>query len=151
MFTVWSATHIIQGAAYAVVCARLFHLSFLWSVVVILVFHTMYEYKDYHLTYVVYGNDASRIDESRRRASHFGPFIDLVHPPNSLINSAGDTLCCAIGVAVGYGLVRYISFGTARVIAALAVFHILFFVALHIVFYQEGLLTPMATDTFNHF
>lgn len=81
LFTPWSLVHVGSGAA---LCAALANRSvrhpFLWALAI----HTIYEFKDFYISYVVVNDDEEDLEEDQ-------------DGDNSLLNSLGDTVAMVLG------------------------------------------------------
>ena len=110
-YTAWSWTHLVFGGAFFLVLYKYFGMSIFNATILLLVAHTVYEWKDLHVSYNIYDNHpgkmkaahdflASRLVKKRP----FGEALkgDFQMPPNSYINSIGDTIFYIAGIALAY-------------------------------------------------
>jgi len=112
IFTLWSLTHILFGYAFFIVLYKYFKLSVSNTVVILVLSHAIYEYKDYYINYILYSNDIDKIQAAHKIAlknsktfsllKQFGFDAKFHLPPNSLINTIGDTISHIIGIILGY-------------------------------------------------
>jgi len=112
LFDSWNWTHAIFGAVFFIVLDRYFGVDPLRTTIILLIVHTLYEWKDYHVTYRVYDNDPEKIKAGRNYLTSqpyymwtqdhldIGPAFHM--PPNNIPNSIGDTIFYVLGIAIGY-------------------------------------------------
>ena len=61
-YSLWSWTHLVFGFLFFIISYKYFNLSSLQTVIILLILHTIYEYKDYDITYNVYNNNIEKIN-----------------------------------------------------------------------------------------
>jgi hypothetical protein len=102
VFSLWSITHTIFGAFFFIILDKYFRLSPAVATVILLILHTVYEWKDYHVTHTIYENNPGKVKAAHdfvyanpltfRRWSKPGLGPESHLPPTSVPNSVGDTL-----------------------------------------------------------
>lgn len=111
-FGLWSFTHMVFGGAFFLILYKYFRLSMLYTIIVLFIIHYIYEWKDIHLTYDIYENHPGKIKAAKNvlassphsNAKWFkiGIRPGFHMPPNTYINSIGDTIFYIAGVALAY-------------------------------------------------
>ena len=139
--TLYSLTHFGMGIVYQIVLHRVCGLSPWVAAFVALVWHTVYEAKDYYLTYAVYENDAVRMRAARDVVRRWGRglLVDSL-PPNSLANSVGDTVFFAFGVLLGHHLRHRVTKRSATWVAVFLGVHLVSIVCVYAFLYHKRLL-----------
>ena len=137
--TLYSLAHLAMGIGYQIVFHGVCGLSSWVAAVVALALHTVYEVKDYYLSYVVYENDPARMWAARNVVRQWGILADLL-PPNSLANSVGDTIFFALGLLVGYYLRHRVTKRAATWVAVLIGVHLASIACIYALMYHKRLL-----------
>ena len=111
-FSLWSITHAIFGAFFFIILNKYFKLSPAVAMVILLILHTVYEWKDYHVTHTIYENNPGKVKAAHdfihanspifRRWSKLGLGPGFHLPPNTIQNSVGDTLAYMAGIGLAY-------------------------------------------------
>jgi hypothetical protein len=110
-YTLWSWTHLVFGGAFFIILYKYFGMSVFNTIILLLVTHTIYEWKDLHVSYNTYDNHPGKIKAARDflasrlvKKRPFGEALkgDFHMPPNSYINSIGDSIFYIAGIALAY-------------------------------------------------
>lgn len=111
-YSLWSWTHLWFGILFFIILYKYFKLSSIYIVIILLIIHTIYEYKDYHITYYVYDNNIKKINNGRRMLREkqlkeknlLGLKLEgeFHMPPQSFKNSVGDTVFFMIGLLIAH-------------------------------------------------
>jgi len=113
-YSSWSWTHLAFGGAFFIILYKYFGMSVFNAIILLLIVHFIYEWKDIHITHNVYDNHPGKV-----KAAHdflaSQPFVDKYGaiffgvfnpafgmPPNSAVNSIGDTVFYIAGIALAY-------------------------------------------------
>tara|TARA_Y100001958_G_scaffold159515_1_gene161387 strand:+ start:445 stop:966 length:522 start_codon:yes stop_codon:yes gene_type:complete len=113
-YSVWSWTHLLFGVCFFIIVNKYSKLSSVNIAIILLTIHTIYEYKDYNITYNVYEKDIAKINKGRKllrkiineknNTSDMKPGGEFHMPPQSFSNSIGDTLFFAFGLFIAHSL-----------------------------------------------
>lgn len=113
----WSWTHLLFGFVFFILLNKYSTISTMYIVIILFILHTIYEYKDYYVTYHIYGNNIEKMKKgllylkkkSSTKKNIFGleSNNEFHMPPQSFINSIGDTVFFMIGIFLGYHSKRY--------------------------------------------
>ncbi len=138
--TLAAITHLFQGIVIFLVINHFSQNCPLLAAILTFLLHTLYECKDYYLTYMVYGNDHQKMNRARKKISHWGMFKGYL-PPNSYLNSIGDTIACLIGIIIGYYLRpvvkgKWITF----MIIGLIIYYLFYLPVIYMLLHHKGLL-----------
>lgn len=155
-FSIWSITHALFGAFFFIILYKYFKLPPVLTVVLLLVLHTVYEWKDYYVSYEIYDNNPDKINAAHdfiytnsplfRGWSQLGLGPGFHLPPNSTINSIGDTFSYMIGVAIAYLFRRSISPTTLRIASWVSIIYWLVVLAMYIYVLRLGLHDKVTVD-----
>ena len=132
-YSLWSWTHLVFGFLFFIISYKYFKLSSLQTVIILLILHTIYEYKDYDVTYNIYNNNIEKINKGRQllrekqlqKKNLLGLQAEgeFHMPPQSFINSIGDTVFFIIGLLIAYFVKDTIGPNASAIILALSFFY----------------------------
>jgi len=132
-YSIWSWTHLLFGFSFFIFMYKYLKLPSITILIILLVIHTIYEYKDYHITYNVYNKDINKINNGRtqlRKAVNekknilgLPPTGEFHMPPQSLSNSVGDTIFFMLGLVIAYLLKDKISQMLSKLIVMLTILY----------------------------
>ena len=110
--SIWSLTHLLFGYLFFVILHNYFKLPIKKTVLVLVILHAIYEWKDYYVTYHIYGNNKRKMDLAHdivyensyyfRYLSKLGIGAGFHLPPNHIYNTIGDTIFQLIGIYIAY-------------------------------------------------
>ena len=111
-FSFWSLTHILFGSLFFIILYKYFKMDPITISILLIIIHTIYEFKDYYIQYVIYDNNYDKIKAGHnslysnnkilRYLNKIGIGLSFHLPPNSFINSIGDTIFFIIGIIIAY-------------------------------------------------
>lgn len=89
LITPFSLVHLFTSATLFYII-RLYTSNTAYIVIIVLIIHTIYEFKDYYTTYI------NKIEI--KTPNYFACFFK----DNTIENSIGDTIFCIIGIVIAY-------------------------------------------------
>ena len=112
----WAWTHFFFGGAFFIILYKYFGMSAFNTIILLLIIHTVYEWKDIHVAYNVYDNHPGKVKAahdflaSQSFVDKYGALLSqlpVLKPGfhialNSAINSIGDTVFYIAGIALAY-------------------------------------------------
>ena len=111
-YSPWSWSHLLFGVCFFIIVNKYSKLSSVNIAIILTIIHTIYEYKDYHITYNVYEKDIAKINKGReimkeivdKKNNIFGvkPDGEFHMPPQSFTNSIGDTIFFVLGLFIAH-------------------------------------------------
>ena len=132
-YSLWSWTHLLCGFMFFIIMCKYFKLSSLHICIILLIFHTIYEYKDYYITYNVYDNNIKKINNGRRMLREkqlkekifpgSKPEGEFHMPPQSFANSIGDTLFFMAGLLIAHFVKDKIGQKVSKIILAISIIY----------------------------
>ena len=156
LYSKWSWTHILFGFIFFIIMNKYTKLSLLYIVIILLVIHTAYEYKDYYGTYITYENNIKKIHNARQYLKGKKKSMDNLlgvepngefHlPPQSFTNSIGDTLFFLAGIVLGYYSKAYINNAIINILIIFSIIYWLEVVVAYIYVLELGLLNKTFID-----
>ena len=136
-FTPFTWVHFAFGLFSQIASRRLTRFGAWSCALILLLLHTVYEAKDFYLTYILFRNDPRLMREARATVP---PFLREYLPPNSFRNSVLDTVFFALGILVAEKLAlpqRFSRTGAQCIAAAVAVWFVKMIVV-YAVLYRRG-------------
>jgi hypothetical protein len=103
----WAFFHMFFGGAFFIILYKYFGMSVFNASILLLIIHTIYEWKDMHITYNVYDNHPGKMKAAhnflnRPRQKRPTWLEGVSFPANSYMNSLGDTIFYIAGIALAY-------------------------------------------------
>lgn len=110
--SLWSLTHLLFGYFFFIILHNYFKLSIKKSIVILVIIHAIYEWKDFYVTYFIYDNDERKMNAAHdiiyensyyfKYLSKLGLGTGFHLPPNNISNTIGDTIFQLIGIWLAY-------------------------------------------------
>ena len=110
--SIWSLTHLLFGYLFFVILHNYFKMPVTNTVIVLVILHAIYEWKDFYVMYYVYENDKRKMDAAHKIVydnSYYFRYLSKLGigggfhlPPNNINNTIGDTLFQLVGIWLGY-------------------------------------------------
>lgn len=155
-YSIWSWSHLLFGFMFFILMHKYSKLSSLHIIIILLIVHTIYEYKDYYGTYIIYDNDIKKIhnahlylkDKTTKMLNALGVEPNGVFhmPPQSLKNSVGDTLFFMVGLYIAFLLKDYINHTIQKLIVYFSIIYWLEVVVSYIYVLDLGLFNKKFVD-----
>lgn len=122
--SIWSMTHLLFGYFFFVILHNYFKISVTKTIIILVILHAIYEWKDFYVTYFIYDNDERKMNAAHeivyensyyfRYLSKLGIGAGFHLPPNNINNTIGDTLFQLLGIWIGYYFKNNISNSTIQ-------------------------------------
>lgn len=139
-FTLFTWVHFAFGLFSHIASRRLTRFSAWTCALILVLLHTIYEAKDFYLTYILFRNDPRLMREARATVP---PFLEMLReslPPNSFINSVLDTVFFVLGILVAETLAlpqQFSRTGAQCIVAGVAVW-LVAMIMVYIMLYRRG-------------